>query len=151
MLLQMLLAFSLGIEGGYHIPAVGFQDLNTGTSFSIYTVRNTGFVDLTLALQTAFYTGDNASYHFNATGLRIGMQKGNWPISPALAIGGDYVSRALGQNSESGFALAYSMGILVNLRIDRLSIRPIIYYDGLTDLKTHAGFVGLKLGVGYEI
>ncbi|KPL14969.1 hypothetical protein AMJ74_02430 [candidate division WOR_3 bacterium SM1_77] len=151
MLLHMLLAFSLGIEGGYHIPAVGFQNINTGNSFSVYTVRNVGFVDLTLALKTAFYTGDNASYNLNATGLRLGVQKSNWPISPVLAIGGDYVSRALGQNSESGFALAYSMGMLLNFRIDRLSIHPKFYYDGLTDMKTHAGFIGLKLGIGYEI
>ena len=151
MLLHMLLAFSLGIEGGYHIPALGFRDINTGNSFSVYTVRHVGFVDLTLAIQTAFYTGDNASYHLNTTGLRLGVQKSNWPISPVLAIGGDYVSRALSQNSESGFAVAYSMGMLLHFRIDRLSILPKIYYDGLTDMETHAGFIVLKLGIGYEI
>jgi hypothetical protein len=151
MLLQMLLAFSLGIEGGYHIPAVGFQDLNAGTGFSVYTVRNMGFVDLTLTLQTMFYTGENNAYHFSTTGLRLGMRKSTWPISPVLSAGADYVSRALGQSNESGFGLAYSIGMLVNFRRERLSIHPGIYYDGLTDMKTHAGFIGLKLGIGYEI
>jgi len=151
MLLQILLAFSLGVEGGYQIPAVGFQDLNTGASFSVYTLRNVGFVDLTLALQTAFYTGDNSGYHLNTTGLRLGIQKSNWPISPIVAIGGDYVSRALGEENEAGFALAYSLGVLLGFRMDRISIRPMIYYDGLTDLKAHAGFIGLKLGLGYEM
>ena len=110
-----------------------------------------GFVNLKLAVQNTFCTGNNSSYHFNTVGLRLGVQKGNWPISPVFAVGGDYVSRTLNQNSESGFALAYSMGVQLNFRIDRLSIHPIIYYDGLTDMKTHAGFVGLKLGFGYEI
>jgi hypothetical protein len=151
MLLQMLLAFSLGIEGGYHIPAAGFQNLNTGTRFSVYAVRDVGFVDLTLGLNTAFYTGDNVSYHVSTTGVRLGMQKTNWVISPVLAIGAAHVSRSLGQNSESGFALAYSIGTAMNFRKERLSIHPGIYYDGLTDMKTHAGFIGLKLGIGYEI
>ncbi|MGD9380543.1 MAG: hypothetical protein PVI51_08250, partial [candidate division WOR-3 bacterium] len=124
MLLQMLLAFSLGIEGGYHIPAAGFQNLNTGTRFSVYAVRDVGFVDLTLGLNTAFYTGDNVSYHVSTTGIRLGMQKTNWVISPVLAIGAAHVSRSLGQNSESGFALAYSIGTAMNFRKERLSIHP---------------------------
>ena len=147
----MLLAFSLGIEGGYHIPATGFQNLNTGTRFCIYTVRDVGFVDLTLGLNAAYYTGDNPGYRLSTTGLRLGVQKDNWVISPVLTIGADYISRALGQNSESGFGLAYSIGTALNFHRERLSIHPGIYYDGLTDMKTHAGFIGLKLGIGYEI
>ena len=151
MLLQLLLAFSIGIEGGSHIPATGFQNLNSGTRFSIYALREVGFVDLTLGLNTAFYTGDNPSYHLTTTGLRLGVQKSNWAISPVLAIGADHISRALGQSSESGFGLAYSLGTVMNFRKERLSIHPGIYYDGLTDMKTHAGFIGLKLGICYEI
>jgi hypothetical protein len=151
MLFQLLLAFAIGIEGGYHIPATGFQNLNSGTRFSIYTVREVGFVDLTLGLNTAFYTGENPSYHLTTTGFRFGVQKSNWIISPVLAVGADHISRALGQNSESGFGLAYSIGTVMNFRKERLSIHPGIYYDGLTDMKTHAGFIGLKLGIGYEI
>jgi hypothetical protein len=151
MLLQVLLAFSLGIEGGYHIPAVGFQNLNAGTGFAIYTIRNVGFVDLRLTLQTTFYTGENTAYNLSTTGMSFGVHKSNWPISPFLAIGADYVSRSLGQSDESGFALAYSIGMCTNFRKERLSIHPGIYYDGLTDMKTHAGFIGLKLGIGYEI
>ena len=151
MLLHMLLAFALGIEGGYQIPAVGFKDINTGTSFSVYCSHNMGFVDITAAAQTAFYTGDNSSYQSSATGFRFGVQKGNWPISPVLAVGADYVSRNLHQHSESGFALAYSLGEILNFRINQLSIHPKIYYDGLTDMEAHAGFIGIKLGIDYEI
>ena len=151
MLLHMLLAFALGIEVGYQIPAVGFRDINTGTGFSIYCLRKVGFVDITAAAQTAFYSGDNSSYHSSASGFRFGLQKGNWPISPVIAIGADYISRDLHQYSESGFALAYSLGVVLNFRIDRLSIHPKICYDGLTDMEAHAGFIGIKMGIGYEI
>jgi len=151
MLLNLLLAISIGVEGGYHIPAVGFNNINTGASFSLNATRHVSFIDLTVAAQTAFYTGDNQSYHLNTVGLRVGIHKGNWPISPVLAIGTDYISRDLKQNSEFGFAIAYSIGVLMNFRVNQVSVFPKIYYDGLTDMKVHAGFIGLKLGIGYEI
>jgi len=151
MLLNLLLAISIGVEGGYHIPAVGFRNINTGTSFTLSVARRVSFVDLTVATQTAFYTGDNPSYQLNTIGLRVGIHKGNWPISPVLAIGADYVSRDLKQYGESGFAVAYSIGVLMNFRVNQVYIYPKIYYDGLTDMKVHAGFIGLKLGIGYEI
>jgi len=151
MLLNLLLAIAIGVEGGYHIPAVGFNNINTGTCFSLSVARKVSFVDLTVAAQTAFYTGDNQSYHLNTVGLRVGIHKGNWPISPALAIGGDYVNRDLREYGESGFAVAYSIGVLMNFRFNQVFIYPKIYYDGLTDMKINAGFIGLKLGIGYEI
>ena len=147
----MLFAFALGIEGGYQIPAVGFNNINTGTDFSVYCTRTIGFLDASVAVQTAFYKGDNSSYNLSATGLRLGVQKTNWPVSPSLAIGADYISRELHQYGESGFALAYSMGIVFNFRVNQLSIHPKICYDGLTDMEAHAGFVAVKLGIGYEI
>jgi hypothetical protein len=151
MLVCMLFTFSIGIEGGYSIPAVGFKNISAGTSFSIVAVRSMSIIDVTLAGQTSFYTGNNSAYHMNATGVRLGMQKSNWPISPVLAIGVDHISRDLNQNREAGFVAAYSLGFIINLHIDQLHIYPKFYYDGLTDMKVHAGFIGLKLGVGYEI
>ena len=151
MLLYMLIAFSIGIEGSYNIPAVGFKNIHSGAGFSVFADRNTGIVDLTFSLQAAFYAGDNPSYSMNTTGFRLGFYKKNWPISPVFAIGGDYISRGLSQTSETGFAAAYMIGVLINLKFDRLHIYPKFHYDGLTDMSVHAGFIGLKLGIGYEI
>jgi hypothetical protein len=147
----MLVAISIGIEGGYDIPAVGFQNIGTGTTVSLFADRNMGIVDLTLSVQTSFFTGDNPSYTLNATGLRLGMYKGNWPVSPVLAVGGTYINRGLNQSSETGFAAAYTIGALINFKINRLRIYPKVYYDGLTDFKEHGGFLGLRIGIAYEI
>lgn len=151
MLLYVLLSFTIGLEGGYSFPAAGFKDINTGMNFSIFALREVGFVDLTLGIQAAYYTGDNTSYHFSTTGIRFGVQKSNWKISPVLTISAHYASRSLNASKESGFTAAYSIGAVLNFRIERLAIYPKISYDGLTDMKTHAGFIGLNLGVAYEI
>lgn len=151
MLIYMLIALSLGIEGGYNSPAVGFDDIHSGTGFLVFADRNTGIVNLTLSIQAAFYTGDNQGYSMNTTGFRLGLYKKNWPVSPVLGVGGDYISRGLGETSETGFAAAYIIGTQINFEFERMHIYPRFYYEGLTDLKTHAGFIGLKLGVGYEI
>ena len=151
MLVCMLVALSIGIEGGYNIPAVGFQNISTGTSVSLFAGRNMGIVDLTLSAQTSYFTGDNPSYTISATGLRLGMYKSNWPISPVLSVGGHYINRGLNQSNETGYAAGYSIGALVNFRINQLLIYPKVYYDGLTDFKEHAGFLGFKIGIAYEI
>ncbi len=151
MFLYILFALSVGVEGGYNIPAVEFENINAGTVFSVFADRKMGFVNLKLSVQTAFYTGDNPSYSFNTTGLRLAVYKKNWPASPILAIGGDYVSRSLEQNKETGFGAAYTMGFLFNFRVNRLHIYPEFYYDGLTDQKKHGGFIGMRIGIGYEI
>lgn len=151
MLLCMLVALSIGIEGGYNIPAVGFENINAGTVFSIFADRNMGFIDLKLSAQTAFYTGDNPSYSFNTTGLRLAVYKKNWPVSPIMAIGADYIGRSLSQSSETGFGAAYTLGVLLNFKVNHLHIYPEFYYDGLTDGKTHGGFIGMRIGIAYEI
>ena len=151
MIVYILVALSIGIEGGYNIPAVGFQNINTGASVALFADRNMGITDLTFSLQTSFFRGDNPSYTMNATGLRLGMYKGNWPISPLLAVGGDYINRGLNQNSETGFAAAYTIGAIINFKFNRLHIYPKLYYDGVTDFKEHAGFLGFKIGIAYEI
>lgn len=151
MFVCILLAISIGIEGGYNIPAVGFENINTGTTVSLFAERNMGIVDLNLSIQTSFFTGDNPSYTLHNTGLRIGMCKANWLFSPLLAVGGDYINRGLTQSNETGFAAAYTIGVLINFKVDRLRIYPKIHYDGLTDFKEHAGFLGLRIGIAYEI
>ncbi|UCG29305.1 MAG: hypothetical protein JSV53_07205 [candidate division WOR-3 bacterium] len=151
MILYFLLAFSLGIEGGYDIPAVGFNDINTGTSFSLTASRHVKFVDMALALQASFYIGDNPGYSMNAVGFRVDFYKKNWPVSPVLAVGGDYVIRNLYEASENGFAATYAIGFMLNFSVERLHFYPKISYEGFTDLKEHAGFIGLRIGIQYEI
>ncbi|UCF70213.1 MAG: hypothetical protein JSW49_08420 [candidate division WOR-3 bacterium] len=151
MLLYILIGLSIGIEGGYVFPAVGFESISSGAGFAVFADRNAGIVDVSLSLQTAFNTGDNPGYSMTTMGFRFGLYKENWSISPVLAFGGDYLSRSLNGTSESGFAAAYTIGAQINIRHERLHIYPKFYYEGLTDLKVHAGFIGIKLGVGYEI
>jgi hypothetical protein len=131
----MLLALSIGIEGGYDLPAVGFKDINTGSVFALTAGRKVGIVDAVLSLQASFYSGDNPGYS----------------MSPVFSIGSDYVIRNLDEASENGFASAYAIGLLFNFRVERLHIYPKITYEGLTDMKEHAAFISLRLGISYEI
>ena len=151
MLTCLLIALSVGIDVGYNTPAAGFTDLQNGPVLSIYACRPTSVADVTLSLQTAFYNGDNPAYSMSTTGFRIGVCKRNWFISPTIAAGGDYVSRALNGAGESGFALAYVVGVMLNFTLERIHVHPEFVYDGLTDLNVHAGFIGFRLGIGYEI
>lgn len=151
MLLYTLISLSIGIEGGYDFPAVGFESVHSGAVFAVFADRTAGIVDLTFSLQAAFYTGDNPGYSMNTVGLRIGLYKKNWSVSPVVAVGGDYLSRSLNQADETGFTAAYMVGVQVNFNHEKIHIYPRFYYEGLTDLKAHDGFIGLKLGVGYEI
>ena len=151
MILYMLRALSIGIEGGYDFPAVGFRDINTGAAFSLTAGREAGIVDATASLQASFYTGDNPGYSVSTFGFRLGFYKKNWPLSPFVSIGSDYVIRNLDGASENGFAAAYATGIMFNFTVERLHIYPKISYEGLTDMAEHAGFVSLRLGILYEI
>ncbi|MDH4210024.1 MAG: hypothetical protein OEV79_01040 [candidate division WOR-3 bacterium] len=151
MILYMLFAFSIGIEGGYDLPAVGFKDINTGSVFSLTAGRKVGIVDAALSLQASFYSGDNPGYSMSTLGFRLGFYKKNWPLSPVFSIGSDYVIRNLDEASENGFAAAYAIGLLFNFKVERLHVYPKISYEGLTDMKKHAGFISLRLGISYEI
>lgn len=151
MILYALVALSIGIEGGYNTPAVGFNDIEKGAGFSLVTARNMGFIDMALSLRAAFYNGDNPSYTMNTFGIRLGLYKKNWPVTPVLAAGSDYVIRDLSQANENGFAGAYSIGVRVNFNVERLHVYPMVSYEGLTDFEKNAGFVGLRLGILYEI
>jgi hypothetical protein len=151
MILYVLVALSIGIEGGYDNPAVGFNNIDKGAGFALVAAHNIGFADMTLSLRTVFYTGDNPVYSMNTVGIRMGMYKKNWPVSPVLAAGSDYVIRDLDEANENGFAGAYSIGVLLNFKVEKLHVYPMVSYDGLTDLQEHAGFIGLRLGILYEI
>lgn len=151
MILYILFTLSIGIEGGYDLPAVGFKDINTGVVFSLAAGKRLGIVDAAFSLQTCFYSGDSPGYSMSTLGFRLGFYKKNWPLSPVFSIGSDYVIRNLDEASENGFAAAYAAGLLFNFRVDKLHIYPKISYEGLTDMEEHAGFISLRLGVMYEI
>jgi hypothetical protein len=151
MILYVLFALSIGIEGGYDLPAVGFKEINTGAVFALTAGRNAGIADVTFSLQASFYSGDNPGYSMSTLGFRLGLYKKNWPLSPILSLGSDYVFRSLDEASENGFAAAYTVGLLFNFRVERLHVYPRISYEGLTDMKEHAGFISLRLGISYEL
>ncbi|MBE0432785.1 hypothetical protein IBX73_04875 [candidate division WOR-3 bacterium] len=151
MILYLLLGLCIGIEGGYMYPAVGFQDIKYGAGFSAFADRDAGVVDLTFSLRAAFHTGDNPGYAMSTAGFAIGCYKKSWPVSPVFTVGADYISRTLNQAGESGVAATYGIGVRINFKVDRLYIYPEARYGGLTDLEVHAGFIGLTLGIGYEI
>lgn len=142
---------SIGIEGGYSLPAVGFSHLKSGTALTLFVTRHFHIADLTLSAETSFFSGENPSNSINFFGLRCGFQKNNWLISPVIEFGADYGKHEIKDAKESGYALDYNFGLLVNFQINRMRIYPKLYYQGLTDLKVHAGFIGIKLGIGYEI
>ena len=151
MILHLLITFSIGIEGGYNQPAVGFDNLNAGSVFAIFMSRDFGISNIALAVENNFSRGKNSSYAVNRYGFRFGFSKSNWHFSPALELGVDYINRELNKVNESGYVMNYVLGFLINFKVNRLRMYPKFYYDGFTDYKIQAGFIGIKFGVDYEI
>jgi len=149
-MLYFLIALSLGFEGGYSMPAVGFNDLNSGITFSLYANRHFQVVDLSLGAGISYYTLENSAYALYFYDLDIGLTKNNWLFSPVVEFGPEYTQRKHDSSDESGIAFYYSFGILVNFYFEDLRFYPKFYYKGTTDGQTHAGFIGAKLGVGYD-
>ena len=68
-----------------------------------------------------------------------------------MEFGTDYVSRKINNVKETGYTFNYTIGLLINFHSENLRIYPKFYYEGITDFKIQAGFIGVKLGIGYEI
>jgi len=149
-MLFFLIALSVGFEGGYNTPGVGFKDLNSGPAFSLYINRHFLFADLCIGARTSYFSVENSAYSLYFYGLSIGLAKNSWLFSPVIECGPEYARRKLGSSKESGYGLNYTLGFLINIHFEKLRLYPKFYYEGITDLETHAGFVGAKLGVGYE-
>ena len=132
------------------MPAVGFKDLNSGIAFSLYVDRHFEILDLSLGTGISYFSVENSGYTLYFYDLDIGLMKKNWLFSPVIEIGPEYTQRKYGSSSESGTALYYSFGLLINVYYADLRFYPKFYYKGTTDGQTHAGFVGAKLGVGYD-
>jgi hypothetical protein len=151
MLLYILIALSVGIEAGYNFPSVGFDNLNAGPVLNIFVSRDFGIADLALSLETDFYHGKNNAYSVNLYGVRVHTFKSTWRFSPTIEFGAEYITRNLNAAMESGYVCTYGVGILINFTVDRLRIYPKLCYDGVTDFKKHAGFLGAKIGIAYDI
>lgn len=151
MLIYIIISISFGIEGGYNIPAVNFNDLKSGAALTIFVNRHYRIADVTFSIGTVFYSGDNTGYSLNSYGLRCGFSKNNWKFSPVIEFGADYVNRKINSAKESGYAFNYIIGLMINFHSNKLRIYPKFYYEGITDFKIQAGFIGAKLGIGYEI
>lgn len=132
------------------MPAVGFTDLSSGITFSLYTNRHFHVIDLSLGAGMSYFTVENSAYALYFYDLDIGLTKNSWLFSPVIEFGPEYTQRKLSSSDESGLAFYYSFGALVNIYYKDLRFYPKFYYKGTTDGQTHAGFIGVKLGVGYD-
>ena len=151
MLFCFLISLSVGIKAGYNFPAVGLNNINSGVALTVFVNRHWRVADVTFSIGTAFYTGDNPSYSLTSYGLRCGLSKNNWFFSPIAEFGGDYANRAINAAQESGYVFDYALGLLLNFHKERLRIYPKFYYEGVTDFKEQAGFIGAELGFAYEM
>jgi len=118
---------------------------------SIFASRDFGIADFTLSLETDFYHGKNNAYSVNFYGVRIHTFKSTWRFSPVIEFGAEYMTRNLNTAKESGYVFTYGIGLVINFTVDRLRIYPKLCYDGITDFKEHAGFIGMKIGIAYDI
>lgn len=150
MLLWCLLSLSVGLEAGYAIPAMAFTNIQSGPSVQIFVGKKTRIVDLSLSTTAAFYPGDNAAYTLSTYGIQIGLFKTAWRFSPVVELGGQYLTREVTTASEAGYCISYLFGLLLNFRYENLRLYPKFYYEGITDIEQHAGFVGAHMGLVYE-
>ncbi len=146
----MLISLTLGFEGGYATPAIGFENISSGIVFSLYSLHRTGFADMQLGLHIASHHGEHDGYTLNTYGVRSWFVKQSWRFSPEVSIGVDYVHRTLAQATETGYAFTYSIGMLLNFRYNVMRLYPKVFYEGVTDFRDSGGFIGIALGVGYE-
>ena len=151
MLLYYIFTFAFAIEGGYSIPAVGFTDTHSGAVFSLAASRNLGFVDAGVRSQVGYYQGENRAYSLATYGIRLFFTRHSWRVAPVLDIGADYVKRSINDIGEQGIAMTYGIGFTINIPSERMRVSPVFFYEGITDVKRHGGFIGLKLGVAYEL
>jgi len=151
MVLYLLVNLALGVEGGINQPLIGFDNLNSGVVFNVSLSNDLGVVGLSLALQGSFYQGKNPGYSLGSYGARFEFTKHNWRFTPVIELGSDYIYRELNQLKESGFTLSYGIGFQLKFRYESIRVYPEFLYDGLTDFSTQAGFLGIRLGIGYEL
>jgi hypothetical protein len=151
MLLCVIFALSAGFEAGVNQPLFGFQDLTPGAVVGFQLEKGFSITDLGLGFQGAFYQGKNQAYAQHAYGLRLRAVKNEWFCTPVVEAGADYVRRQMGSSGEIGFSFNYLVGVRLNFRYQLLTIYPLVHYEGCTDLRSHYGFIGVKIGIKHEL
>ena len=151
MLLYYIFTLMIGVEGGYGMPAVGFTDTHAGPGIVVLASHDLRLIDVGLSLQVGYYQGKHEAYALSTYGARVQFSKHAWRVAPIVEIGADYMGRMIKNSSEYGSAFTYSLGIAFNIPADRLRVYPKFYYEGITDIETHAGFLGMRLGIAYEL
>jgi len=151
MWLFFLTSFSIGVEAGLNQPALGFEDLRVGNSACLLITKEYKFFDLSLGLENSFYRGENLGYSLNFFGPMVSLSKRGWRYSPVIEFGGKYIYRSYRSSREIGGSLNYALGFRINFKFEKLMLYPKFYYEGVTDFRKSGGFLGVKLGIGYEI
>ena len=151
MILYILISFSLGIEGGYSLPANGFRDIDGGVSWAVNLKRVDGFIAYGINLNTVYNRGKNLGYTLNKTDLKFLLYHNKWRISPVLELGFSYIKRSLSGHKEVGYGFQYGAGFLIKFNFESVRIIPGFYYEGITDFKAQGGFIEFRLGIDYEI
>ncbi len=151
MILFILISISLGIEGGYSLPASGFRNIDGGVSWAVNLKNVDGIIAYGINLNTVFNTGKNPGYTLNKTGLKFLLYHSRWRISPVLESGFSYIKRSLHNHKEVGYGFQYGIGFLINFNFESIRIIPGFYYEGVTDFKAQGGFIQFRLGIDYEI
>ncbi len=147
----LIIGLCAGIEVGWNQPVSGFDyNLNSGVGFRIFADQELGFAESKIFFDGEYYQGKNSSYVFNIYGIGIQFTKSGWRFAPFMEAGVDYISRELNKNKEWGIGAFYSFGFLINFNYESVNIYPAFYYTGVTDIRLHSGFLGVKLGIGYE-
>ncbi len=132
---------------------VGFDyNLNSGIMVNALLGKEdyNHHVYLNLMLNGTYYRGKNPGYTVSSYGVGLLIQKSNWRFAPFVASGVSYVARELNKNKEWSVIFDYAGGFVVNFYYETIRIYPGLYYAGMTDFKTHAGSIGIKMGIGYE-
>ncbi len=153
MILLFITSLHLGVEGGLSQPIIGFDyELHSGVMVKIFLGKEdlNHHVFLNLAINGAYYSGENPGYTFSNYGISFLIQKSNWRFAPFVETGVSYIARELNMNKEWGVVYDYAVGFLINFYYESIRIYPGLYYDGMTDFKAHAGNIGIKMGIDYE-
>jgi len=150
MLLYYMFALTCAIEGGYSIPSVGFTDTHSGVVCALMVTHDLRIIDTGLRGQVGFYPGKNPAYSMTTYGVRWYVTKHAWRVSPVVEVGSDYVYRSIDDDKEQGLTLTYGLGLAINIPLEKMRVYPTFFYEGITDLKRHGGFLGMKLGIAYE-
>ena len=145
-----MFALTCAIEGGYSIPSVGFTDTHGGVVCAFVVSYDLHVFDTGAQARIGYYPGKHTAYNLSTYGMRVYFTKHAWRVAPIVDLGVDYVYRTIDESQEKGPAFTYGFGLVVNIPLERMRVYPVFFYEGITDIARHGGFLGMKLGITYE-